>query len=84
MATLITITATLLTGWLLYRFGPWECGLVDDLMPTVRYFIGVGGLGIFSLMLDRRRARQWRQQMDHLDAIGKALWRDRAKRRTGS
>lgn len=84
MAALISITGFLAAGLLLYRLGPWDFNLVDEITPMVRLCVGVGALSTWMLLLDHRRAAQWRRQMEHLDAIGHVLWRDEVHRRTGS
>lgn len=84
LAALITITGTLTAGLLLYRLGPWDFDLMDEITPLVRTVIAVGALTTWMLLLDHRRAVQWRRRMEHLDAIGRALWRDATQRRTGS
>lgn len=84
LLALISATGALAGGLLVYRLGGWDIGIIEAIAPFAHLLIILGGLMMFVLLLDHRRAAQWRRHMEHLDAIGKAVWRDRAERRTGS
>lgn len=84
LLALISATGAVAGGLLVYQLGGWNIGFIEAIEPFAQLLVILGGLMIWMLVLDQRRIRQWRRHMEHLDAIGKAIWRDRAERRTGS